>query len=125
MGVVRVVARVATGALLAVPVIFTFVDTVGYVGTVSGGSMQVIISAKLRAESMWKVIISRFLSVIVQPTLNPRGAASRDVVWMKRWGVGRRPPLPGSIVAIKSVNIMSVEYVLNHRTLPNYSQGWF
>ena len=42
-----VVARVATGALLAVPVIFTFVDTVGYVGTVSGGSMQVIISAEL------------------------------------------------------------------------------
>jgi len=76
MMVLRIAVRVATGAMLAAPVIFTFLDTVGSVGTVIGGSMQ--------------------------PTLNPRGATARDIVWLRRWWVGGRQLLPGSIVAINS-----------------------
>ena len=37
----RLAARVAAGALLATPVVVTFADTVGSVGTVTGCSMRV------------------------------------------------------------------------------------
>ena len=48
MMVLRIAVRVATGAMLAAPVIFTFLDTVGSVGTVIGGSMQVSANGRVR-----------------------------------------------------------------------------
>ena len=46
--------------------------------------------------------MSCFLQFLLQPTLNPQGSLWCDVVWMKKWGVGRRRLLVGSIVALRS-----------------------
>ena len=40
--------------------------------------------------------------ILLQPTLNPRGSLWCDIVWMKKWGVGRRQLPVGSIVALRS-----------------------
>ena len=40
--------------------------------------------------------------ILLQPTLNPRGSLWCDIVWMKKWGVGRKQLLVGSIVALRS-----------------------
>ena len=40
--------------------------------------------------------------ILLQPTLNPRGSLWCDIVWMKKWGVGRRRLPVGSIVALRS-----------------------
>ena len=46
----RLAARVAAGALLATPVVVTFADTVGSVGTVTGCSMRVCVTKQTLLE---------------------------------------------------------------------------
>ena len=114
------------GIALGLPVAVTFADYVGIVAVVTGNSMRVRQRSASEGEiPEWNQVFTWPIgraagaglgwdhvhyprppthcscSYSLQPTLNPAGSSTRDMVWVSRWSLRHNQPRPGDIIALR------------------------